>query len=190
MSPRVLIDAGISRLEHYPGWLAQNEADHLLANLQVSPTRQNRIRMFGKWLDEPRLTAWYGPAYTYSNISWEPQALPENLEVLSSRIQSLTSRPLNAVLLNHYRTGADGMGWHRDNEPEIDQTLVASISVGATRRFSVKPVEGGTAVSVDLAHGDLLLMWHLQTAWKHQLPKTKKAVGERFNLTFRWVDER
>ena len=190
MSPRRLIDAGPARLEHFPGWLSTHEADALLSQLQVAPTRQNRIRMFGKWLDEPRLTAWYGPAYQYSNIAWEPQPLPPFLQALATRISQETGRPLNAVLLNHYRTGADGMGWHRDNEPEIDQTLVASISVGATRRFSVKPVSGGDAVSVDLAHGDLLLMWELQTDWKHQLPKTKKGVGERFNLTFRWVDER
>ena len=188
MNRRILIEAGVSRLVHYPNWLSEQEADRLLTDLQRSPTRQNRIRMFGKWLNEPRLTAWYGPAYTYSNIAWEPQALPAYLQDLSERIQSFTHRPLNAVLLNHYRTGADSMGWHRDNEPEIDQTLVASISVGATRRFSVKPLEEGLSVSVDLKHGDLLLMWNLQANWKHQLPKTKKAVGERFNLTFRWVN--
>lgn len=175
-------------LEHEPGFLGRDTADRLLQRvLAETQWRQNDIRMFGKWLKEPRLTAWFGPAYSYSSISWPAAPMPGYLQTLAGELTAKRKFEFNAVLINRYRDGNDGMGWHRDNETEIDQGLIASLSLGATRRFSVKALEGGNAIHVDLAHGDALFMENLQDDWKHQLPKTKKAVGERINLTFRRI---
>lgn len=182
----VLIESGDQRLIHAPAFLSREEADALMRQLiQTITWRQNRIRMFGKWLNEPRQTAWFGPAYTYSGIHWEAVAMPQLLAGLAQRLDGGIG--LNAALLNRYRSGSDSMGWHRDNEPEVDQRLIASLSLGATRRFSVKPMGGGAATHVELAHGDALWMWNLQESWQHQVPKTKRNVSDRINLTFRRI---
>jgi alkylated DNA repair dioxygenase AlkB len=94
------------------------------------------------------------------------------------------------VLLNLYRDGRDGMGWHADDEPELGpQPAIASLSLGATRRFRLRHRRRrDTGVTLDLAHGSLLLMaGATQRHYVHAVPKTARPVGERINLTFRYV---
>jgi len=87
--------------------------------------RQNNITIFGKTHPEPRLTAWYGPPYKYSSIQWEAQKMPGFLEALQRETEHHCNFKFNAALLNYYRNGQDSMGWHSDDEPEIDQTCIA-----------------------------------------------------------------
>ena len=147
--------------------------------------RQNVIRVFGQWHKEPRLTAWWGPAYQYANVSWPSRPLDGEVGVLTNRVMQLAGADYNGVLVNGYRDGQDSMGWHRDNEPEIDPTSIASLSLGATRTFKIRDRRSRQVFNVELSHGDLLVMEHLQDVHEHSVPKRKKVSEPRMNFTFR-----
>jgi alkylated DNA repair dioxygenase AlkB len=153
---------------------------------------QHIIRIRGREVASPRLSAWYGDPhahYSYSGLSLEPRPwLPVILE-LKARIEAVCNAPFNCVLLNLYRDGADSMGWHSDDEPELgERPVIASLSLGATRRFRLrhrrqKELE---PVAIDLENGSLLIMeGDTQRFWRHQIPKTRRAAEPRVNLTFR-----
>ena len=179
-----VISDGAARLEYFPDAFVDLNADALLSQVDW---QQNRIRIYGKEHFEPRLTAWYGPAYRYSSIQWPAKAIPSALESLRKVLEALTGFPFNAVLLNRYRDGRDAMGWHRDNEPEIDQTLIASVSFGATRDFLIRRKGEKNNTVLPLTHGSLLLMHALQTDYEHALPRRLRVHEERINLTFRRI---
>ncbi|MGB1100606.1 MAG: alpha-ketoglutarate-dependent dioxygenase AlkB family protein, partial [Flavobacteriales bacterium] len=129
--------------------------------------RQNDIRVFGQWHKEPRLTAWWGPAYQYANVTWPQRPMSEEVQTLKARVEALAAFAYNGVLVNGYRDGQDSMGWHRDNEPEIDQASIASLSLGTSRTFKVRDRRTKAVVNIDLHHGDLLVMEHLQEVHEH-----------------------
>jgi alkylated DNA repair dioxygenase AlkB len=178
-----------------PEFLPGPEAGQLLAELKASVAWEQRsIRLFGQLVPQPRLTAWYGdPAahYSYSGLHWLPQPWTPGLLALRQRVEAATNARFNSVLLNLYRDGRDSMGWHADDEPELGPApTIASISLGARRRFRLRPRAGLAAapLSLDLPAGSLLLMrGPTQQHWQHALPKTSRPVGPRLNLTFRWV---
>jgi alkylated DNA repair dioxygenase AlkB len=178
-----------------PAFLPAPEADALLAQLTAEVAwEQRNIRIFGHEMPQPRLTAWYGdPAarYTYSGLSWEPRSWTPALQRVRQHIEAATATRFNSVLLNLYRDGRDSMGWHADDEPELgSEPAIASLSLGATRRFRLRPRAGLVTppLSLDLPGGSLLLMrGATQRHWQHALPKTTRPTGARLNLTFRWV---
>jgi alkylated DNA repair dioxygenase AlkB len=178
-----------------PAFLPTAEAKTLLANLTADVAWEQRtIRLFGQEFPQPRLTAWYGdPAarYIYSGLTWEPRPWTPALLRLRQRLETATGARFNSVLLNLYRDGRDGMGWHADDEPELGaEPVIASLSLGATRRFRLRPRAGlaHPPLSIDLPSGSLLLMrGGTQRHWQHALPKTARPLGPRLNLTFRWV---
>ncbi|MFD2719371.1 alpha-ketoglutarate-dependent dioxygenase AlkB family protein [Hymenobacter monticola] len=176
-------------------FLPEAAAAALLASLNAETAWEQRsIRLFGQEFPQPRLTAWYGDAearYTYSNLAWEPRPWTPALQALRQRVEAATNARFNSVLLNLYRDGRDSMGWHADDEPELGPTpVIASLSLGALRRFRLRPRAGlvHPPVSLDLPTGSLLLMrGPTQQHWQHALPKTTRPLGPRLNLTFRWV---
>ena len=178
-----------------PGFLPATEATALLTHLTATAAWEQRtIRLFGQEFPQPRLTAWYGDPearYTYSGLVWEPCPWLPALAELRQRLETATGTPYNSVLLNLYRTGRDSMGWHADDEPELGSApAIASLSLGAVRRFRLRPRAGlvHAPFGLDLPHGSLLLMrGPTQQHWQHALPKTARPVGPRLNLTFRWV---
>ncbi|MEO8011625.1 MAG: alpha-ketoglutarate-dependent dioxygenase AlkB, partial [Dokdonella sp.] len=96
----------------------------------------------------------------------------------------------NGVLANRYRDGQDSMGWHSDDERELgEQPLIASLSFGAVRRFRLRHKNSGAKpIAIELESGSLLVMaGATQQNYRHDLPKTARAVGERINLTFRRI---
>ena len=147
--------------------------------------KQNEIKIFGKVHPEPRLTEWYGSAYTYSNIHWPEKDFPPVFHRIKQSIEQAANWEFDALLLNYYRDGQDSMGWHRDNELELDQTCIASLSLGQTRTFKIRHRESKKTWNIALKHGDLLLMWNLQSEYEHSIPKSKKRMNPRLNLTFR-----
>ena len=179
-----------------PDFIASTDADRLLDSLtNTLQWQQKQIRMFGSWLDMPRLTCWYGDAgcsYTYSGLTEEP--LPWTPELLQIK-QMLFERAgitCNSVLANLYRDQKDSMGWHSDDEKELGpEPVIASISLGAVRRFDLRhKQEAGLQIRLPLAHGSLLVMEGVtQTFWKHQVPKepATRVTGSRINLTFRTI---
>ncbi|MCW8345806.1 alpha-ketoglutarate-dependent dioxygenase AlkB [Vibrio sp. ZSDZ65] len=152
--------------------------------------REDKILMFGKRVTIPRLQAWYGDAsYQYSNLKLDPLPWIDVLQDLRHRCETVAECPFNSVLANLYRTGQDSNGWHSDNEPELgEQPVIASLSFGATRRFSLKHNATKQKVIIDLPAGSLLVMaGELQRHWKHCVPKTARYVDPRINLTFRQI---
>ncbi|SEW16982.1 alpha-ketoglutarate-dependent dioxygenase AlkB [Luteibacter sp. 329MFSha] len=193
--------AGWSRID-LPGadvtfasaWLGADEADRLLDHLrQALPWEVHRIRMFGRIVDSPRLSAWIGDddaAYRYSGTRFVPHPWTAELRALRDRVADACDAPFNSVLANLYRDGADRMGWHSDDEPELGaRPVIASLSLGAERTFRFRAKAGGESVAIELPHGSLLTMaGDTQRLYKHELPARKRVTGPRINLTFRNIE--
>jgi alkylated DNA repair dioxygenase AlkB len=165
------------------------EADRLLEELlRVTAWRQEIGTVMGRRVAIPRLTAWHGEAsYVYSGIRMAPAPWNAPLLELKALAEHLVARPFNSVLLNLYRDGRDSVSWHADNEPGLGrEPVIASISLGAVRRFQLRHRHRKERLDLDLPHGSCLIMaGATQHHWLHQLPKTARPVGPRINLTFR-----
>ena len=181
-----------------PRFLAEPEADGVLERLwRELDWSQKEIKLFGRRLLQPRLVAWYGDpeaVYSYSGLTLEPLPWHPLLLQLRERIQLFCGHRFNSVLANAYRDGRDSMGWHSDDERELGcNPVIASLSLGATRRFLLRPRQAEPGVrreSLALApeHGSLLLMQgESQQRFQHALPRSRQAVGLRINLTYRLV---
>lgn len=155
--------------------------------------QQDDIKLFGKTYKQPRLTALYAEnekPYSYSNITMYPKSFFKELEQIKSDIEEKIAHKFTTCLANLYRTGNDSNGWHSDNEKELGHNpVIASLSLGATRSFKLKhKTDSSQRFNIELPSGSLLIMkGTTQEFWKHQIPKTKKHVGERINLTFRTI---
>ena len=173
----------------HEGALGPPDADRLLeALMEVTEWRQETATVMGRKIAIPRLTAWHGQAgYVYSGIRLEPAAWNAPLLELKEVAERLTAEVFNSVLLNLYRDGRDSVSWHADNEPGLGRDpVIASLSLGATRRFQLRHRQSGERIAVDLGHGSCLVMaGPTQHHWLHQIPKTARPVGPRINLTFR-----
>ena len=177
----------------FPDFLSPSEGYALLDRLQVSVNWETHsVRLFGRTHQCPRLIAWYGDpgaSYKYSGVMHQPREWLDELSLLRSRLQQALDSQFNSVLLNYYRSGNDGMGMHSDDEAELGaEPVIASVSIGETRRFVLQPRGKNRAagLKLDLPHGSLLVMQgSCQRDWKHGVPKTQKPVGPRINLTFR-----
>lgn len=180
-----------------PQWMTSQQATALMQRLcEDIPWETHRIMMFGRELDAPRRSCWIGDpgtAYTYSRTRFEPRPWPRALLAIRERLQTDTGGVFDSVLTNLYRDGGDRMGWHSDDEPELGpQPLIASLSLGAERRFLLKPRDrrfrGERAFALALPSGSLLLMaGETQRNYLHALPGTARPLGPRLNLTFRRV---
>jgi alkylated DNA repair dioxygenase AlkB len=180
-----------SFVEYLRHWLDDESASRACEALRDSLTWEEReIVLFGKRILQPRLIAWAGDIpYRYSGQTLEARAFPVALAELRQRVIQSTEVPFNHALVNRYRDGNDSMGFHSDDEPELGtHPVVASISLGATRRFVLEKKRGKARHTLDLEHGSLLVMrGQCQAEFRHGLPKTKAALGERINVTWRWV---
>jgi alkylated DNA repair dioxygenase AlkB len=181
---------------YYPNFFNKSEADNYLdILLKELHWEQHNIKIFGKSIPQPRLTSLYGiskQSYSYSNLLLEPHKYTPSLLKIHKGLKRATSSNFSHCLANLYRDGSDSMGWHSDDEKPLgNNPVIASISFGAVRSFQLKHKEHPELKhKIDLAHGSLLIMkGETQKNWKHQLPKTKKTIGPRINLTFRNILE-
>lgn len=155
--------------------------------------RQDRMKLYGKEIDLPRKTAWYGDrnkSYTFSGIHLNPEPWTSTLLQIKKHIEEIAEVEFNSVLLNLYRHGNDGISWHTDAEPELGENpVIGSVSFGGTRRFMFRHRQDQTLkTEVELTHGSFLLMaGETQHFWQHQIPKTSRQVEPRINLTFRSI---
>lgn len=178
-------------------FLPPSQAQTLLTELTATLAwEQQPIKLFGRQVLQPRLTAWYGDAgatYRYSGLHLEPQPWTPALHRLRAQVEAAAGTRFNSVLLNLYRTGQDSMGWHADDEPELGpEPVIASVTLGATRSFRLRPrdphLTPHAPVTLPLTAGSLLLMQGpTQHQWLHALPKTARPVAPRLNLTFRQI---
>lgn len=181
-------------LELTPGFVRDHE-NAMVALLDELALEQETISMFGRDVRVPRLVAYHGDPdrpYRYSGRTHEPRPWTPTLTALRQRVVAHTGTPYDTVLVNLYRDGADAMGRHADDEPELgpapDDVRIASVSLGARRTFRLKHRRDGRRIDLDLGEGDLLVMGGTtQTHWLHEVPRTREPVGPRMNLTFRCV---
>jgi len=189
-------------VDHLPGFLeAQGVDTEYLRDLwkTVVPRLEQYssfVKAANRDVPMPRLEAIFGDqwmTYKYSGVVYQAQPFRAGMLRLFELMQEKVEPRFNACFVNLYRDGSDSIGWHADDEPNLgpsfpEDITIASISLGETRRFRMKPQEGvdGETVHFDLAHGDLLLMHGAtQRDWVHCITKTKKPVRARMNFTFR-----
>lgn len=178
-------------IELFPNFLNDVESEVLFNYLlKNTPWEQGNIRLFGKPFKTPRLEAFYaedGLHYSYSGQKLKSHPFTNELKLLKSQVEIATNHHFNSVLINLYRDGSDSNGWHADNEKELgNKPLIASLSLGTTRRFDLRHNNTKEKIELPLNSGSLLIMGgQLQHHWKHQIAKSKKIVTPRINLTFR-----
>lgn len=176
-----------------PGFLTPDEADRLLVSVMAEvPWEATSLVMFGSEVAEPRLSAWLaddGIAYGYSGRTRNVHPWTGDLAALREQLVAHTGTRFNGVLVNLYRDGRDHMGWHADDETSLGPApVIASVSLGAERRFDLRHRNSREVVSCTLPHGSLLVMSGAsQRRWTHRLPKTTRVAEPRVNLTFRLV---
>ena len=148
--------------------------------------------IYGKHFITKRKVAWYGDSayeYTYSNTTKRALPWTKELQELKAVVEQITGTRFNSCLLNLYHDGSEGMAWHSDDEKSLGKnTVIASLSLGAERKFSFKHKRTKQTVSLVLESGSLLVMKdETQTNWLHRLPETTKVLKPRISLTFRTI---
>lgn len=173
--------------------MSPKEAAYYLKRLEHNIQWKNdEAVIFGKHIITKRKAAWYGDleySYTYSNTTKQALAWTKELSELRKMVNELTGSNFNSCLLNLYHNGDEGMAWHSDDEKSLGKnTVIASLSFGAERKFSFRHKKTKETISLVLEAGSLLVMKEAtQTNWLHSLPKTKKVSLPRINLTFRTI---
>ena len=176
-------------MRYYEKFLGSEEAEELLLHLYDSSKvswETEEFRIFGKKMLAPRSLCWFGDEglnYRYTGIDHICDGWPDWMDDLKGKIQKTTKGKFNFVLMNRYEDGQQYMGWHRDNERGWS-TEIASLSLGAKRRFLLDDSSADERVVVKLEHGSLLCF---DGSMRHCLPKTKADLGTRVNLTFRAI---
>ena len=173
----------------YPRFYKSEEADVLLGRLKSDIVwSQGKVKLFGREIPEPRLSAWYGEFdYTYSSKHLPAQVFPAVLNEILDEVNCELDLQLNGVLCNRYRDGRDSMGWHSDDENELDHSSpIISLSFGINRTMQFrKKTDNSQKMNLELEHGSLLIMpGGFQSEFQHAIPK-QKLMGERINLTYR-----
>ncbi len=174
-----------------PSWIPLDECAYWKSIVFNSLIwEQPVIKLFGKKYSVPRKTSFMGKngtLYSYSGINQKASGWTEWMLPLLARVNQTCFCEFNGCLFNLYRDGNDSMGWHSDNETELDnQKPIASLSFGATRDFVLKHRYLKYSISIKLGDGDLLIMYPpCQKEWIHSLPKRRKINQSRINLTFR-----
>jgi len=178
---------------YYPEFFDEAYSSHLLNVLQESLIwSSDQLIMFGKHITTRRKVAWVGDPncpYTYSGVQKNPQEWTAELLFIKEKLETIAQSEFNSCLLNLYHDGDDGMGWHSDDEKELDaRAPIASLSLGAIRKFAFKNRADKSTISLFLENGSTLIMHPpTQEFWQHSLLKTKKNTGLRINLTFRKI---
>lgn len=150
--------------------------------------------IFGKKIFTKRKVAWYGDEgfeYTYSKSTKTALPWTNDLLELKKIAEQKTGETFNSCLLNLYHSGEEGMAYHSDGEKDLKKNgAIASLTLGAERKFSFKHKTTGQKVELVLEHGSLLVMKdQTQSFWLHRLPPTKKISTPRINLTFRTIEK-
>jgi len=179
---------------HYYGEILDTtQSDNYFATLyRDTPWQHDRAIIRGKLIITARRVAWYGnEAYHYTYSGTTKQALPwtDTLLALKACVEEKAGTRYNSCLINLYDDGNTGMAWHSDDERMLGENpSIASLSLGVQRKFAFKHKKTKQVISLELAHGSLLLMQdETQAHWHHSLPKTVQVKQPRINLTFRTI---
>ncbi len=194
MTKEKVYDLPDAEITFFPEFLDPNSNSRIFKELlHKTPWRQDNITVFGKTYKQPRLTCFYASnakPYSYSGITMKPYEFTSQILEIKKKIDRVLKTEFTSCLINLYRDGKDSNGWHADNEKELGANpLIASVSFGAERLFKMKhKTKNMLKQDILLTPGSLLIMsGPTQNHWLHQIPKTRKKVGERINLTFRII---
>ena len=167
--------AGGAWVELAPGWVTGQDA--LFDALEASTSwRTDRRWMYERMVDTPRLIASLpgdGPGHPL-------------LDRMSAALAARYGETFRRITLALYRDGQDSVAFHGDTVArDMDEALVATVSLGARRRFLLRPADTGSSVAFSLGGGDLLVMGgSCQRTWRHSIPKVS-AAGPRIAVMFR-----
>ncbi len=180
-------------VNYYGKILSDGQADLLLQELLEQVNWQHdQAKIFGRLIETKRKVAWYGDeaySYTYSGITKTASPWISPILQLKTLTEAISGEKFNSCLLNLYHDGSEGMAWHSDGEKDLKKNgAIASLSLGAERRFLFKHKTEKSRITLMLEHGSLLIMKDTtQQHWLHRLPPTKQIFGARVNLTFRTI---
>ena len=189
----ISVDSDFQDFSYFPKYLDNSSSDKLLETLLERNQWEREIfKIYGKSISAPRLTSWFSDpmvSYRYSGKKRIGKPFTPELFQLRQILNARLNVHFNFVLANFYRDGKDYVGWHADDEPDLgSRPLIASISLGESRRFRVRHNSRKVTESIDLVHGSLLIMrGQSHSHFKHCLAKTKRLVNSRINLTFRTI---
>lgn len=173
--------------------LSSNQCEFFYENLMNEiPWENDQAIIFGKHYVTKRKVSWFGDkefSYTYSGITKKAHIWTPELLKLKQIIEETSGETYNSCLLNLYHDGSEGMSWHSDGEKTLlENGAIASLTLGAVRKFSFKHKESKQRIDIILENGSLLVMkGTTQKHWLHRLPPTKKIHTPRINLTFRTI---
>ena len=178
----------------YPDVLSEIQCHEYFKELMEQiEWRHDEAVIYGKKIVTRRKVAWYGEepfAYTYSRITKTALYWTPALQELKAIVEKVSGETYNSCLLNLYHNGTEGMAWHSDGEAELKKNgAIASLSLGAERKFSFRHKLTKEKVDLILPNGSLLVMKDVtQSFWQHSLPVSKRVQQARINLTFRTID--
>lgn len=180
-------DADLLLIDNF---FSKEESDYYYTTfLNQTQWYEYEMPMYDKVVTAPRMVCWYEDTNSNSlepNPNW-----PVELQIIRQRVEEETNLKFNAVLLNLYRNGKDGVGWHSDKTISTNKNMnIASVTFGETRMFRLrhKFQKAIPQIEIPLHHGTFLLMaGSTNTYWEHQVPKTARDILPRINLTFRQV---
>lgn len=187
-----IFDLPDTELILYDTFFTKEASDHYYnVLLNTTPWQEYSMEIYDKTLLVPRMISWYedktNPGADLKRPVWTPELI-----AIRQRVEAEAQINFNSVLLNLYRNGNDGVGWHSDREQNFGKNaIIASVSFGETRIFRMRHKfrKDIPQVEIPLHHGSYLLMaGTTQSFWHHQIPKTAKDILPRINLTFRRID--
>jgi alkylated DNA repair dioxygenase AlkB len=188
----IVLDEAGALVEYRPDFLSPEERARLRAEIVGLGALfdRDRLTLYGRTVDSPRLVCAFGDEglrYRYSGVERETRPWPPELREVRDRL----GEPFNYALVNWYRDGEDYIGWHSDKESDLALgASIASLSLGAQRRFVLRDRKGKGDRTIELLLGDGSLLWmrgETQRRWKHSLPKQKDVREPRWNVTFRQI---
>ncbi len=188
VAPARRIDLGRGAwFEIVEGWM--RGADRLFETLAASvPWREERRWMYERLVEVPRLVAFYG-----EDEELPVPAMRAALDLLRAHYADEGGVALATTGLCLYRDARDSVAWHGDRigRDSDDDTLIAIVSLGAPRRFLLRPKGGGRSVQLKPRAGDLVVLGgSCQRTWEHCIPKSAQAVGPRISVQFRPLEDR
>lgn len=177
--------------------------DAMWKNLR--PRDPQYICMWGTQVELPRRQLCGGVNYRFSGEDHPPVEIPVEVDAEGTPFPVQAKDFLrfvqenmaadgvvyNQYLLNFYENGGEYIGWHSDDETQLDPNAniyCVTLCEGEARTFAVKSKDGAEKINLPLLNNSLIVMGAgMQKTHKHTVPKRKNCNGRRISITVRAV---